>query len=140
MGCNACNAMGVGKVTDGATGGCTVVWCTFLVGSGRLSKARVALAYVRRRGGMSYIEYQVVDIQWMRPYTSNGGRKCQSQLRLQMSIDVRSESTSSLSRWISMGLEGACVKDSSVSLFPRIINHQLLFFKKHHVSTQINLV
>ena len=42
------NAMGVGDNTVGVTGnGCTVVWCTF-------SKAREALAYVRRRGGMWY--------------------------------------------------------------------------------------
>jgi hypothetical protein len=39
--------VGVGDNTVGASGdGCTV-WCTF-------SKAREALAYVRRRGGMWY--------------------------------------------------------------------------------------
>jgi hypothetical protein len=63
MGCNA-KVMGVGEGTDGAVdnaSGCVVVWCTFSVGSDRLSRERRALAYVRRRG----MRYQVVDIQWM---------------------------------------------------------------------------
>ena len=91
MGCNACNAVGVGKDTDAAIGdGCKVAWCTFSVGPGRPDRAREALAYVRRRGGMSYVEYQVsgypVDACEVMHSDGasmglDGGRKCRCKLR-----------------------------------------------------------